>query len=116
MIARLNFTPMAPQEYLEWEATQDIKYAFVDGEVFAMTGGTIPHNQIALNLASALKAHLRGKGCLVMMADVKVEVSQHGPYHYPDVMVSCDERDRNAIKLIRYPSLSRSQTHVDIGR
>lgn len=105
MIARLNFTPMAPQEYLEWESTQDVKYAYVNGEVFAMTGGTIPHNQIALNLASALKAHLRGKGCLVVMADVKVEVSRNGPYHYPDVMVSCDGRDRNAVKLIRYPSL-----------
>ncbi|MGG6239784.1 Uma2 family endonuclease [Nodosilinea sp. AN01ver1] len=113
MIARLNVTPMAPQEYLEWESTQESKYAYVNGEVFAMTGGTIPHNQIALNLASALKAHLRGKGCLVVMAGVKVEVSQNGPYHYPDVMVSCDERVgvacpediRNAIKLIRYPSL-----------
>jgi Uma2 family endonuclease len=113
MIARLNFTPMAPQEYLEWESTQDVKYAYVNGEVFAMTGGTIPHNQIALNLASALKAHLQGKGCLVVMADVKVEVSRNGPYHYPDVMVSCDGRVsaacpediRNAVKLIRYPSL-----------
>ncbi|MBW4485814.1 MAG: Uma2 family endonuclease [Tildeniella torsiva UHER 1998/13D] len=105
MIARLNFTPLSPQEYLEWEPTQDVKYAFVDGEVFAMTGGTIPRNQIALNLAAALKAHLRGKGCLVVMADVKVEISHHGPYHYPDVMVSCDGRDRDAIKLIRHPSL-----------
>jgi Uma2 family endonuclease len=103
MIARLNFTPMAPQEYLEWESTQDIKHAYVNGEVFAMTGGTIPHNQIALNLASALKAHLRGKGYLVVMADVKVEVSENGPYHYPDVMVSCDGRDLNAIKLIATP-------------
>ena len=105
MIAEPKFNRITAQEYLEWEATQDIKYAYVDGEVFAMTGGTIPHNQIALNLASALKAHLRGKGCLVLMADVKVEVSAKGPYYYPDVMVSCDPRDRNAIKLIRYPSL-----------
>jgi Uma2 family endonuclease len=105
MIARLNFTPMSPQEYLEWEATQDLRYAYVEGQVLAMTGGTIPHNQIALNVAAALKAHLRGRGCLVVMADVKVEISQRGPYHYPDVMVSCDERDRDALKLIRYPSL-----------
>ena len=34
---------------------------------------------VVLYLASALKAHLRGKGCLVVMADVKVEVSQSEP-------------------------------------
>jgi Uma2 family endonuclease len=105
MIADPKFIPMSPQDYLEWEADQETKHAYVDGEVFAMTGGTIPHNQIALNLASALKAQLRGKGCLVVMADVKVEISRNGPYHYPDVMVSCDPRDQNAIKLIRYPCL-----------
>ncbi len=105
MIAKPQSYYMTPQEYLEWEANQDMKYAYVDGEVYAMTGGTIPHNQIALNLASALKAHLRSKGCLVVMADVKVQVSESGPYHYPDVMVSCDPRDQTAIKLIRYPCL-----------
>ncbi|HEY9889643.1 MAG TPA: Uma2 family endonuclease [Candidatus Obscuribacterales bacterium] len=105
MIAQPHFNPMSPQEYLAWEAQQEAKYAFVDGEVFAMTGGTIPHNQVALNLASALNAHLRGKGCLVVMADVKVQLSPRGPYHYPDVMVSCDDRDRTAIKLIQHPCL-----------
>ena len=70
-----------------------------------MTGGTIPHNLVALNLASALKTHLRGTGCLVFMSDVKVQVSENGPYYYPDVMVSCDPRDRNATALIQYPCL-----------
>ena len=105
MIANPQSNYIPPQDYLDWEATQEIKHAYVDGDVFAMTGGTVAHNLIALNLASALKAHLRGKGCRVFIADVKVEVSETGPYHYPDVMVSCDPRDNNAIKLIRYPCL-----------
>lgn len=87
---------MSPQEYLEWEEQQPIKYEYVNGEVFAMTGGTLPHNSVALNLASALKNHLRGKGCKVFMADAKLGVSDIGPYHYPDVMVTCDKRDQNA--------------------
>lgn len=105
MVAQPKSTPMTPQEYLDWEATQDIKYTYVDGEVFAITGGTIPHNLIAGNLFALLKAHLRGQGCLVVMADVKVQISETGPYHYPDVMVSCDARDRDAIKLIQYPCI-----------
>jgi len=48
---------LTPVEYLEWEEKQDIKYEYVNGEVFAMTGGTLPHNSIALNLASTLKNH-----------------------------------------------------------
>jgi Uma2 family endonuclease len=39
------------------------------------------------------------------MADAKVGVSERGPFHYPDVMVTCDERDRRAIRVIYYPCL-----------
>lgn len=105
MIATPKPQPMTSEEYLEWEEQQPIKYEYVNGEVFAMTGGTLPHNSIALNLASALKAHLRGKGCKVFMADAKLGVSENGPYHYPDVMVTCDPRDQTARKVIDYPCL-----------
>jgi Uma2 family endonuclease len=105
MIAKLHFTYISPQEYLEWEATQELKHEYVDGEVFAMTGGTIPHNLVAGNLYALLKNHLRGKGCRVFIADVKVQISEKGPYCYPDVMVSCDDRDRDVIKLIQSPCL-----------
>lgn len=105
MIASLDRNYMTFQEYLEWEERQDIKYEYVNGKVFALTGSTIPQNDIALNLASALKSHLRGSGCRAYMADAKVCVSEDGPFHYPDVVVSCDERDRQAIKFIQYPCL-----------
>ncbi|PHJ56149.1 hypothetical protein VF14_28240 [Nostoc linckia z18] len=105
MIANSNRKYMSPQEYLEWEERQDIKYEYINGEVFAMTGGTIPHTSIALNLASALKSHLRGSPCRAFMADAKVAVTENGPFHYPDVVVSCDERDRQAIQFIQYPCL-----------
>ena len=96
---------MTPEEYLEWEEKQSLKYEYMDGEVYAMTGGTIPHNTIALNLASTLKNHLRNKGCKIQINDVKVQVSEQGPYHYPDVVVSCDERDQKAFKFLQYPCL-----------
>ena len=96
---------ISPQEYLEWEEQQPIKYEYVNGEVFAMTGGTLPHNSVALNVASALKNHLRGQGCKVFMADAKLGISDIGPYHYPDVMVTCDKRDQNARKIVQFPCL-----------
>ncbi|NEP45148.1 MAG: Uma2 family endonuclease, partial [Okeania sp. SIO2H7] len=62
-------------------------------------------NEIAVNLTTALKNHLRGKGCKVLMADAQLGVSEKGPFHYPDVMVTCDERDRRATKVIYHPCL-----------
>ena len=105
MIAQLQPQFITPQAYLEWEEQQPIKYEYINGEVFAMTGGTLPHTSIALNLASALKNHLRGKGCKVFMADAKVGVSQNGPFHYPDVMVSCDSQDQRSRQIIYHPCL-----------
>ncbi|KST65224.1 Uma2 family endonuclease [Mastigocoleus testarum] len=105
MIASASLPFMSPQEYLEWEEQQLTKYEYVNGEVFAMTGGTLAHNSIALNLASALKNYLRGKGCKVFMADAKLGISEIGPYHYPDVMVTCDRRDQSARKIVQFPCL-----------
>lgn len=120
MIANPDFPRMTAQEYLVWEEVQPLRYEYLNGEVVAMTGGTIPHNQVAVNLAAVLKSHLRGKGCKVLTSDAKVAVSEQGPFHYADVSVTCDERDRAARQFIRYPCLvaevlSPSTEAVDRG-
>lgn len=105
MVASQEINRMTPQEYLEWEENQQYKHEYLDGEVLAMAGGTLPHNSIAVNLASALKNHLRGKGCKVFMADAKLGVSEKGPFFYPDVMVTCDSRDLSSRKIVNHPCL-----------
>ncbi|MGB0564064.1 MAG: Uma2 family endonuclease [Spirulinaceae cyanobacterium] len=95
---------MSPREYLRWEAQQNLRYEYIDGEIVAMTGGTLPHNSITLNLAAALKAHLRGKNCKVFMADAKLQISDT-VYVYPDVAVTCDCRDLEATKQLQHPKL-----------
>jgi len=105
MIANLQPELMSVAQYLEWEAQQPIRHEYLDGQVYAMTGGTIPHNDIALNLATALKTFLKGTTCKVQMSDVKVIMSEQGPFFYPDVVVSCDEHDRQARDGIRAPKL-----------
>jgi Uma2 family endonuclease len=105
MIAQVHPQSITVTEYLAWEAEQPLRHEYIDGEVYAMTGGTLPHNDIALNLYSLVRSHLRGKGCRANVADAKVRVSPTGPYFYPDLMVSCDERDRQATDAIAYPKL-----------
>ena len=96
---------MTIEEYLVWELDQDIRYEYINGEVFAMTGGTIPHNDLALNLYRNLYPHLRPRGCRVNVSDVKVQVTPKSPYFYPDLIVSCHPDDLNARKFIQNPTL-----------
>ena len=96
---------MTIEEYLPWELDQDIRYEYINGEVFAMTGGTIPHNDITLNLYTFLHPHLRPRACRINVSDVKVQISPNGPYFYPDLIVSCHPEDINARKFIQNPKL-----------
>jgi Uma2 family endonuclease len=105
VIANVQLRHLTPEEYLAWERQQPLKYEYIAGAVYAMTGVTLAHNTIALNLYSQLQPHLRKRGCRGHVAGVKVQVSNREPYFYPNVVVSCDEGDRRAIEVICYPKL-----------
>ncbi|MBF2028374.1 MAG: Uma2 family endonuclease [Oscillatoriales cyanobacterium C42_A2020_001] len=105
MVATPHPDHMTIAEYLDWEPLQELRYEYVHGIVIAMTGGTIPHNDIALNLYRTLYPHVQSNGCRINVADVKLEISSDSPYYYPDVIVTCDPRDLNARRLLRYPKL-----------
>ena len=55
MLASPRQKILTPQHYLEWEESQELRYEYVNGEVFGMTGRTILHNDIAVNLSTAKK-------------------------------------------------------------
>jgi Uma2 family endonuclease len=84
------------EEYLEGEKISEIKHEYIDGEVYAMAGASDAHTTIALNLATMLLNNLRGSGCRVYMSDMKAQVYRRSRYYYPDVMVTCDARDRDS--------------------
>jgi Uma2 family endonuclease len=98
-----HFPQLTPAEYLEWEEQQEFRHEYVDGEVYAMTGGTLNHSEIAGNFHNILKNHLRGSGCKVFNSDAKVQILESNSYLYPDVSVTCDDLDRRATKFISYP-------------
>ncbi|BDA67887.1 hypothetical protein RIVM261_072410 [Rivularia sp. IAM M-261] len=87
---------ISPEEYLEGEKISEIKHEYIDGEVYAMAGASDPHTTIALNLATMLRINLRGSGCRVFMSDMKAQVYKRSRYYYPDVMVTCDARDKDS--------------------
>jgi len=80
---------MTPEEYLAYEHDKEIRHELVDGYLYAMTGASIRHEEIALNLATTLRMHLRGTPCRVYKGDVKVRVADD--FYYPDAFVRCGE-------------------------
>lgn len=101
------FPLFTPAEYLAWEERQEFRHEYIDGKIYSMTGGTVNHGRIALNIGSVLANHLRGSGCMVLNSDVKVQVSESNStsFCYPDISVTCDERDRQADRFISHPCL-----------
>jgi Uma2 family endonuclease len=105
MIANLQEFYLTPEEYFIWEDQQEFKHEYIDGRVFAMTGGTLPHNEVTLNLYAFLRNHPNLKNCKTFVADAKLGVSEKGPFFYPDLAVTCDSRDQKARRFIQYPCL-----------
>jgi len=118
MIASPQHSKMTAKEYLEWEPRQALRYEYCNGEVFAMTGGSKGHNRLALNLYSALVDTVDTAGCEINTSDVKLLLSEGNAYRYPDLIVSCDERDKSKNDFYRFPKLivevlSPSTANVD---
>ncbi|AUM01049.1 Uma2 family endonuclease [Zoogloeaceae bacteirum Par-f-2] len=97
--------PLNREAYLSWEAEQPEKHEYLAGEVFAMVGVRREHALVAGALHAALRNHLKGTPCQAFVADMKLFVEAAEAYFYPDVMVTCDERDRRADLVIEHPVL-----------
>ncbi len=105
MIESLQTQKMTAEEYLKWEPLQKVRYEYCSGQVLAMTGGTKGHNRLALNLYSALVDRVDAEGCEINVSDVKVELGEGLSYRYPDLIVSCDERDKGEAAFYGFPKL-----------
>lgn len=92
-------------EFLAWEAQQPERWEFVDGEAFAMAGGTDVHNTITGNTYIALRNALRGTRCSVFMTDVRLRLAADDSLFYPDVFVSCADADRARRQVKEEPVL-----------
>ena len=79
---------MTEEEYLALERAAEFKSEFIDGEMFAMSGVSLPHARIEKNLLFELTTLLRGRECEAFPSSLRVKVST-GAYTYPDISVVC---------------------------
>ena len=101
----LEYNPDMPamtlEEFLAWELQQEEKHEFVDGEIIAFAGGKNRHHWLAIELILVIAPHARP--CRTGGSDTSVQMKNSA--RYPDVVVTCDERDTLDEQVVRYPTL-----------
>ncbi|MBW4561477.1 MAG: Uma2 family endonuclease [Mojavia pulchra JT2-VF2] len=102
-----NFTP---EEYFAWEEQQLEKHELINGQVYpmgiyAMTDGSKNHSLLAARLITLFSNHLEGSGCETATSDLRINIVGTNNYTYPDVSVTCDDRDKTTTQYITYPCL-----------
>lgn len=84
------------EQYLQDERSREVRHEYVAGHVYAMTGASKQHNEIALNVTFAARRHFREAGCKVYAENVLVKIVwlAKPALYYTDVMVCCDPDDK----------------------
>jgi len=102
-MAQRKYSVMSVEDYLILNRnSKDTRYEYLDGEIRMLAGGSPDHSIIIANLTSAIKGSLKGSQCRVYNSDLQLRLSEKR-YVFPDVTISCDERDRNQKEMIRHP-------------
>jgi Uma2 family endonuclease len=80
---------ITPQEYLAIERQAKTKSEYLHGEMFAMSGASVRHNYITINLAGEIRQELKSRPCDILPADMRVKIDATGLYTYPDLSIVC---------------------------
>ncbi len=114
-------TKVSAEEYLALDRAAEFRSEFLDGEMVAMSGGSMRHSRLKMNLAGEIHAALRGTSWQAFNSDLRVRVSSR-IYTYPDLSIVCGEPlpadERQDILLnptVIVEVLSPSTEHYDRG-
>jgi Uma2 family endonuclease len=109
-------------EYIELEASSNVKHEYSGGRIYAMAGGTPEHAALQAAVAGLLFSELRNGPCRAHSSDLRVRVLATGLATYPDISVVCGrtERDPEDANAVINPTLlvevtSRSSEEYDRG-
>jgi len=89
---RLHYTY---REYLALEDESAVRHEYLDGEIYAMAGGTPDHAALAASVSGVLRQVLP-PGCRTFSADLRIRIAATGLSTYPDVSVVCGRTQRAA--------------------
>lgn len=86
-----QITGVTYAEYLQLEQETGLRHQWVDGEVFAMTGGSPEHARLQASLTKVIGVALEGRPCAVYSADLRIRSRATNIATYADVSVICGD-------------------------
>lgn len=110
--------PLDSFEYLEREAEVPVRFEYVNGHAYALSGSSKEHARIITNLVGYAFRALPGRpACEVYSQSVKVHVAERNSFYYPDVVATCEPRSVDHY-IVRQPCfivevLSPSTASID---
>ncbi len=114
-------TKVTEEQYLAIDRAAEFRSEFIDGEIVAMSGGSMRHARLGASLLAQFYLALQGSQCEAFGPDFRVRVSPR-MYTYPDVTVVCgkpmlaDERQDILLNpTVIVEVLSPSTEHYDRG-
>jgi Uma2 family endonuclease len=118
---KYNF--VSPKEYLEMERASDEKHEYFDGQVYNMSGASLKHIKISVNLTIQIGKFLEDKECNVLAENMRTTNADRSAYMYPDVIIVCGKEELEDDKFdtllnpaVIFEILSPSTQNVDKGR
>lgn len=113
----------SPEEYLAFERRAETRHEYLDGQIYEMSGESLAHSRICVNLAREVSAQLKGMPCEALSPNMKVRTSEAGLFAYPDLTIVCGEpifhdkrRDVLLNPRVIFEVLSPSTERYDRGR
>ena len=76
-------------DYVAVEQESSTKHEFLDGEIYAMAGGTEDHSALAAQVLRALGNAIGDRPCRTHTSDLRLYVEAVGLATFPDGMVIC---------------------------
>ncbi|MBP6783876.1 MAG: Uma2 family endonuclease [Verrucomicrobiales bacterium] len=114
-----EFALYTVEEYLEAEASSEVKHEYLGGTVHAMAGASMRHIRLVRRIDDLLNARFENGPCEAWSSDLKVWIKTvlSEFFYYPDVVVGCDPTDENDQFLknptIIFEVLSPSSEQID---
>lgn len=110
------------KDYLVVEEMSGVKHEYLDGEIYAMAGGSIAHAALTAAAVQALGSQLSGR-CRAYSSDLRIRVTATGLATYPDVTLVCgpiqtdpENKDTVVNPTLVVEVLSPSTIAYDLGK
>ncbi len=82
-------TKVSRAVFLDYLDSIEGKAEYLNGEIYDMAGGSIPHSLIEANISGEMRTALLGSICKVFSSNLTIQIESDGSIVFPDASVFC---------------------------